>query len=216
MPTAHKLPPVEVLHELFEEKEPGVLYWKVDVYNGPSQNILVKAKGALAGYKKTNEAKRSDARWYMRWRGQYLMRSRIIWKMHHGKDPLGYIDHINGDSLDDRIENLRDVVSGENSRNRGPRDGSSYVIYQEHINNSSCKSNALKFTISLWPGEDIEAIQQELHDAIAPIVDRIYDNRRGRQRPPSPRLPAPIKRAVNGNANPAFRRDASYGREGSE
>lgn len=43
---------------------------------------------------------------------------RVIWKMVHGDDP-NVIDHINGDRVDNRIENLRSVSRSENARNLG-------------------------------------------------------------------------------------------------
>lgn len=43
---------------------------------------------------------------------------RLIWMYHYGNMPENQIDHINGDSLDNRIENMRDVNNGENSKNR--------------------------------------------------------------------------------------------------
>lgn len=43
---------------------------------------------------------------------------RIIWLLHHGSWPLHTIDHINGDAIDDRIENLRDVIQAENNENK--------------------------------------------------------------------------------------------------
>jgi hypothetical protein len=42
----------------------------------------------------------------------------IAWKMYYGNDPKGYIDHINRDKSDNRIENLRDVSHLENMRNK--------------------------------------------------------------------------------------------------
>ena len=42
--------------------------------------------------------------------------SRIVWKYHYGVEPKGVIDHINGDSTDNRIENLQDITQGENLR----------------------------------------------------------------------------------------------------
>lgn len=43
---------------------------------------------------------------------------RVAWKMHHGVDPNGVIDHINGNRTDNRIANLRDVSQSINCRNR--------------------------------------------------------------------------------------------------
>ena len=43
-------------------------------------------------------------------------RSRVIWKMMTGKDPIGVIDHINCKPSDDRFENLQDIPQGENMK----------------------------------------------------------------------------------------------------
>jgi hypothetical protein len=40
--------------------------------------------------------------------------SRLIWKYHYGVEPKGVIDHINGDSTDNRIENLQDITHQQN------------------------------------------------------------------------------------------------------
>lgn len=43
---------------------------------------------------------------------------RLAWLHVYGRWPVGVIDHINGDPLDNRIANLRDVPQGQNAQNR--------------------------------------------------------------------------------------------------
>ena len=44
---------------------------------------------------------------------------RLAWFLSHGVWPNGEIDHINGNRLDDRLENLRVVDRAGNSQNKG-------------------------------------------------------------------------------------------------
>lgn len=49
--------------------------------------------------------------------GHRLAAHRVVWAVANGRWPSGVIDHINGDRLDNRIENLRSVSRAENQRN---------------------------------------------------------------------------------------------------
>lgn len=50
--------------------------------------------------------------------GKKYSAHRLAWLYHYGKWPSNVIDHINGDGLDNRIENLRDVDITTNLRNQ--------------------------------------------------------------------------------------------------
>ncbi len=49
--------------------------------------------------------------------GRVLQSHRVAWYLYYGKMPKQYIDHVNGDKLDNRIKNLREVTKRENSQN---------------------------------------------------------------------------------------------------
>jgi hypothetical protein len=58
-------------------------------------------------------------RGYLRIRvtGQALFAHRVAWAIYHGRWPIDQLDHINGITDDNRIQNLREVNNAENSRN---------------------------------------------------------------------------------------------------
>ena len=53
-----------------------------------------------------------------KYKNRYYAYHRVIWEMHHGKIPPGtYVDHINHNRSDNRIENLRLALPEENAWN---------------------------------------------------------------------------------------------------
>lgn len=116
----HVKPPTkEFLRECFTYKD-GKLYWKErprhhfsnehgwKIFNGQVR----KNKGKPAGSINPNYVKnRSGPRRTIQFTGcSETLSSRLIWIFHYGEIEKGkFIDHIDGDSLNDRIENLRCV-----------------------------------------------------------------------------------------------------------
>jgi len=77
----------------------GWLYWKIK----PAYNVNI---GDLAG----NISKNSNGycSWQIRYNKINFIASRLIWEIHFGTIPEEMeIDHIDGDSLNNKIENLR-------------------------------------------------------------------------------------------------------------
>jgi len=75
------------------------LYWNIK----PATQIEI---GDLAGY--MSQASQGYYLWLIGYKRKLYIAARIIWEMHYGAIPEGIeIDHINGDSLNNKIENLR-------------------------------------------------------------------------------------------------------------
>jgi hypothetical protein len=92
----------ELLDELFEYKD-GSLYWKIKI----SKKIIIGNKaGSVNG----------NGYWRVRLNKKLYYAHRLIFSIHHGYIPK-YIDHIDGNKLNNKIENLRKVTLIQNGQN---------------------------------------------------------------------------------------------------
>ena len=94
--------------------ETGALTWKVSRAKGkwiPEQTAGQPA-GMLYRY-------RGGTRRFIRVLRRRVRTSRLIWLMVKGHWPQGVVDHIDGDTMNERWENLRDITWEENSENWG-------------------------------------------------------------------------------------------------
>jgi hypothetical protein len=91
----------EFLHSLLDYRD-GTLFWKV-------------SRGKVrAGDKAGCIGNRGYVLIVIN--GKQRMAHRLIWIM-HGNDPVPMLDHIDGNQLNNRIENLRPITVSQNQRN---------------------------------------------------------------------------------------------------
>lgn len=113
--------------ELLEYRD-GDLYWKV--YRG---------RLAEAGDHAGSPAK--DGRLRLKIDGKLHLNHRIVFLMFNGYVPE-YLDHIDGDCTNNRIENLRPATKSENNRNVGIRKDNTSGIKGVHWNKRDKKWQA--------------------------------------------------------------------------
>lgn len=97
--------------ELFDYREDGQLVRKVAT-SGPSGAV-----GTVVGYY-PKKKRRNNRYATTRVGGEHWCMHKLIFFWHHGFVPE-QLDHINRDTLDNRIENLRAASSTQNACNRG-------------------------------------------------------------------------------------------------
>lgn len=122
MRNSHQIGIERLLHVLNYDAETGVFSWRIQ--NGQRGKV-----GAVAG---TFDG---QAYWRIQVDRKKYKAHRLAWFYVHGVWPE-HVDHINGDCLDNRLVNLREVTHAENHQNRrkpnaGTKVGMLGVDYKE-------------------------------------------------------------------------------------
>jgi hypothetical protein len=104
---AKMLPEYDLLNEVFmiDSSSPTGLRYRTDV------GKKIKA-GQVAGAYSSSSTKLPQ--YIVGFRGKKLQVGRVVYKLATKLDPKGVIDHIDGNALNNRVENLQDITQREN------------------------------------------------------------------------------------------------------
>lgn len=116
MTPAESKMPIELLRQLVECDQNGNLTWLPRTKETHSGRDVHRWNTRYAG-KRALYHKSLKGYLLGRIHSMYFSAHRVVWALHHGAWPTMFIDHINGNPADNRIENLRDVSNSENARN---------------------------------------------------------------------------------------------------
>lgn len=101
---------------IYDESSPTCLRWAVDIYSGRWKNFKNVGVGDVAG------GLGNSGYYQVRKQGKLQLVHRIIWQMTYGEiEPGKFIDHIDGNRTNNKLNNLRLVSRSVNARNCTPR-----------------------------------------------------------------------------------------------
>jgi hypothetical protein len=104
-----------VKHFKYNPESPSCLDRIAGTWTGTHEKGTLGATGHLYHYKRLD-----SYYWKVKFQNQSLFAHRIIWTLFHGEIPENHvIDHVDGDSTNNKIENLRCVTQDVNARNKG-------------------------------------------------------------------------------------------------
>lgn len=147
------------VNELFEYKD-GHLYWKKH-YRFP--HLIGKQAGSKDKYSA------------LQYKGKKHLLHRVIFFMHHGYLPK-QIDHINNNSMDNRIENLRETNESTNQQNVGL-----ISTNKSGFKNVHWHAPSKKWVVQIHINKKIKTIGSykdiELADLVATMAREKYHNK---------------------------------------
>ncbi len=116
-----ELPSFERLHEMLSyDVETGMLTWKerdVSSFEGAEMPAHIMAKSWKSRFAGKQAGGFGGGYHRVMIDGKHQLSHRVIWKMVKGEDPI-FVDHIDGNRLNNRIENLRNVTHAVNMKNK--------------------------------------------------------------------------------------------------
>lgn len=144
------LPTKEELDKLFyyDETSPSGLRWNINRFAGEFKSVLVVAKGDKVGAWSASLHTDSNGSWNTTINLKKFKVHRIIYKMFNPDfDENLTIDHIDGNPMNNKIENLRAVTHKQNMRNiKKRKDNSSKITGIEFYN----RAGRSPYFIAAW------------------------------------------------------------------
>jgi hypothetical protein len=124
----------------YDETSPTCLRWAVDIYSGRYKNFLNVAIGDVAG------GIGNSGYYQVRKERKLQLVHRVIWEMHYGLIEQGkFIDHIDGDRTNNKLDNLRLVSRSGNARNCKPRHDNTSGTVGVYYGTSKNRSGSLSY-----------------------------------------------------------------------
>lgn len=123
-----------ILESLVYDKDNGSLVWKKRPRSHFKTLSAYKRWNSIYEGKEAGSIQKNCRTSYriVELGGSALAAHRIIWFMVYGYFPLGEVDHIDGNGLNNKIENIRDVSSAVNKKNKRLSVINSSGIYGVH------------------------------------------------------------------------------------